>query len=186
MTNNRKLIGRKLIGFFISLILLFTNSIIFAGDNSSYVNDSAITASVKTQMLADKNVSATKINVETKNGIVYLSGTAATIDEASAAVQIAESTSGVISVDTTQLSIEGNPQPVTDTYITAKVKGILIREKVFGDEPIAISDIKVETKNGVVYLRGSIDNKNQEKRAINLTKSIAGVKKVVSQLRVRK
>lgn len=178
--------NKKFFGFFIAFFLLLTSNLVFADSTTSYVNDSAITAAIKTKMLADKNVSATKINVETKNGVVYLSGAAATIDEASTAVQIAESTSGVTSVDTAQLSIEGNPQPVTDTYITAKVKGILIREKVFGEEPIAISDIKVETKNGVVYLRGSIENKDQEKRATNLAKSIDGVKKVVSQLRVKK
>lgn len=39
-----------------------------------YVSDSAVTAKVKSAMLAEKGLKATAINVETSNGTVQLSG----------------------------------------------------------------------------------------------------------------
>jgi hyperosmotically inducible periplasmic protein len=63
-----------------------------------YVSDAAITATVKTEFAKDKQVSATKIKVETDHGVVKLSGNAGSKDEADRAVAIARGTKGVASV----------------------------------------------------------------------------------------
>lgn len=62
------------------------------------VDDSAITAKVKSAMIRDKDVSASNINVDTNKGIVRLTGTAKSAREADRAEQLARSTSGVKSV----------------------------------------------------------------------------------------
>lgn len=61
----------------------------------AYLDDSAITASVKTRMLDDDRVAGTSITVETLNGTVMLSGFARNADEKAAAESIARKVEGV-------------------------------------------------------------------------------------------
>ena len=63
-----------------------------------YVDDTAITTKVKSALLADKEVSGLRINVETTKGMVHLSGTANTRHEANKAAEIARGVAGVKSV----------------------------------------------------------------------------------------
>lgn len=63
-----------------------------------YVDDTTITARVKTALLQDKEVSGLAINVETFKGTVQLSGFAKTRSERALAHQIAHETPGVKAV----------------------------------------------------------------------------------------
>ena len=63
------------------------------------LSDAAITTKVKAKFDSDSTVSATKIHVDTDNGVVKLTGTAKSQDEAAKAAEIAKSTEGVASVD---------------------------------------------------------------------------------------
>jgi len=62
------------------------------------VDDGTITTSVKTALLDNKNTHSTKINVESFNGVVQLSGFAKTQADINKAVEIARKTDGVKSV----------------------------------------------------------------------------------------
>jgi hyperosmotically inducible periplasmic protein len=64
----------------------------------AYVDDAAITSSVKTRFVGEKNVDASSINVETLNGTVMLSGFAKNATERTTAETIARNVSGVKSV----------------------------------------------------------------------------------------
>ena len=64
----------------------------------SYVDDAAITTSVKAKMAEDKTVSATSISVETLNGTVQLSGFAKSGAEKMQAENIARGVNNVKSV----------------------------------------------------------------------------------------
>jgi hyperosmotically inducible protein len=61
--------------------------------------DTLITGKVKTLLLADTDVKGLKIDVDTKNGIVSLSGTADTAGHSDKATTIAKGVDGVKSVD---------------------------------------------------------------------------------------
>ena len=61
----------------------------------SYVDDSGITAAIKTKMAEDKTVAATSISVETLNGTVQLSGFAKSQAEKDRADAIARGSKGV-------------------------------------------------------------------------------------------
>ena len=61
-------------------------------------SDTAITAKVKSALLADEKVKGTKIDVETKEGTVTLTGTAATPAEKEQAERLASAVEGVRSV----------------------------------------------------------------------------------------
>lgn len=63
-----------------------------------FVDDSVITAKVKSSLYADPDVKGTEIQVETFKGEVQLSGFVADADDAQKAVQIARGVKGVTSV----------------------------------------------------------------------------------------
>lgn len=66
-------------------------------------------------------------------------------------------------------------QPVTDTWITTKVKTELATT-----EGVESMDIDVKTVNGVVTLTGVLDSDTAVKKAVAATQSIKGVKSVDS------
>ena len=59
------------------------------------VDDAAITAAVKTKLMADSIVGALKIDVDTKDGVVSLNGPVKNQTEKDTAIRIARGTSGV-------------------------------------------------------------------------------------------
>ena len=65
----------------------------------AFVKDSVITTKVKTKLAADKIHSLTQIHVDTdRNGMVVLSGSVKSQEDADAAASIARETEGVTSV----------------------------------------------------------------------------------------
>jgi osmotically-inducible protein OsmY len=64
----------------------------------AYIDDTAITATVKSRMLEDKDVAGTSITVETLNGTVMLSGFAKSAQEKATAESIARKVDGVKAV----------------------------------------------------------------------------------------
>ena len=67
--------------------------------SGEYVDDSWITSKVKSEMIADKHVSARDISVNTTRGVVTLTGTVKTWDESNKAAEIARSVKGVTQVE---------------------------------------------------------------------------------------
>lgn len=63
--------------------------------SSTYMDDAGITTKVKTKYLTDKMVSALNVKVETKQGVVYLSGEAKSDTEKQRATELAMSIEGV-------------------------------------------------------------------------------------------
>lgn len=63
------------------------------------IDDTAITTKVKSEMIADKEVSAHEIHVKTHRGVVHLTGTVQSRYEANKAASIARGVAGVRSVD---------------------------------------------------------------------------------------
>ena len=82
------------------LTLISTGCAVVRGQETtgSYVDDAAITTSIKAKFVDDKVVSASSISVETLNGTVQLSGFAKTVAEKTQAEQIARNTRNVRSV----------------------------------------------------------------------------------------
>ena len=84
--------------------------------------------------------------------------------------------SGGISVafaDSTDMSAKSSEQPVTDTWITTKVKAELATT-----DGIKSGDVSVTTKNGLVTLSGVVNSKAQVQKSVAVTKSVKGVRQV--------
>jgi hyperosmotically inducible periplasmic protein len=64
-----------------------------------YIDDASITTKVKSVMVADTEVSALHISVDTIKGTVHLTGSANTQHESDKAAMIARNVAGVKSVD---------------------------------------------------------------------------------------
>ena len=64
----------------------------------AYIDDAAITTSVKTKLIEDKSVDAGAVKVETLNGTVMLSGFAKSEKERSTAESITRNVNGVKTV----------------------------------------------------------------------------------------
>src|ERR1041385_5053879 len=72
------------------------------------IDDTTITTRVKTAMLNDPNVGATRIDVDTYKGVVTLSGRVKSQSEHDQAIALARKTSGVVEVkDALQVIPEG-------------------------------------------------------------------------------
>jgi len=66
-------------------------------------------------------------------------------------------------------------QPVTDTWITTKVKAELATT-----EGIKSTEISVTTKNGLVTLSGVVNAKAQVQKAVAVARAVKGVRNVDS------
>ena len=65
------------------------------GQTGRAIDDTAITASVKTDLLKDPDLSVLKIDVETRDGVVTLNGLAGNLDARKRAEKMASSVKGV-------------------------------------------------------------------------------------------
>lgn len=93
----RTLLAASLIG---AVVLSTAGCAVSRGQETvgAYVDDTAITTSVKARLLEDKDVAGTSISVETLNGTVMLSGFAKSSVEKNAAESIARQVNGVRSI----------------------------------------------------------------------------------------
>lgn len=151
------------------------------------VEDATITASVKSKLLWNSTTDGLDVHVDTSHGNVTLSGNARSSGEKDLAGRIARNTAGVAALDN-QIVLGGGKadaivdvkstaakknQPMTDTWITSKVKSsLLLTRGVDG------FGIVVTTLNGVVSLSGMVDSTAERELAVRVTQDIRGVKKV--------
>jgi hyperosmotically inducible protein len=148
------------------------------------IDDSVVTARVKSALLADDNTKSFGIKVETRKGEVQLSGfvdTQARIDNAIALTRRVE---GVKSVENGMTLKEGKAtvgNTVDDGILTAKVKTALL-----ADADVKSFDIAVVTRKGEVQLSGFVDNQAQADRAVAIARGIEGVQSIGNEMSVKK
>ena len=170
--------------------------LVFAGMTlglSCAQTDAGLTTKVKSKMVADGSVPASQINVDTKNGVVTLTGTVDRQTEKDQAILVARNTTGVrdvvdmISVRESATSGDA-PDPdrmlgevIDDAGITMAVKGRLLE-----DPAVKGLQIDVDTRSGVVYLTGSVRSPAEKEKATSLARETKHVKDVVANIKVEK
>lgn len=148
------------------------------------IDDSVVTARVKSALLADHDVKSFDIKVETRKGQVQLSGfvdTQARIDNAIALVRRIEGVKGIengMSVKDGKATV-GNT--VDDSIVTTKVKSALL-----ADPSVKSFDIAVVTRKGEVQLSGYVDNQGQADRAIEIARRVSGVQNIKNEMIIKK
>ena len=89
-------------------VALGASTIAYAESTGQYIDDATLTTKVKAAILADKQLKATKVSVETTQGVVKLSGAVDSKDQETQAVRDANQVNGVKSVN--DLLQVGGPQ----------------------------------------------------------------------------
>jgi len=155
--------------------------------------DVGITTKVKSQFVADDVVKAAQIEVATSGGVVTLTGNVDNEATKARALELARATAGVVKVvdmlSARQAAGGGDaPDPsrtvgevVTDAGITMSVKG-----KLLDDPQVKGLKIDVDTREGVVFLTGSVGSDVEKDKAIQLAKDVKGVLEVKANLTIGK
>ncbi|MBP8168948.1 MAG: BON domain-containing protein [Azonexus sp.] len=148
------------------------------------IDDSVLTASVKSALLADPDVKSVDFKVETRKGEVLLSGfvdSQAQIDRANAVAKGVSGVKNVLNNATIKESTITVGNTVDDGVVTSRVKTALL-----GDESTKSRDIAIVTRKGEVQLSGFVDNQQQIDRAIEITRGIEGVSGVSNEMSIKK
>lgn len=148
------------------------------------IDDTVVTASVKSALVADADIKSFDFKVETRKGVVMLSGFVDNQAQLDRANSLARGVSGVIRVENSVTLKSGNTTvgtKVDDSIVTAKVKAALI-----GDEAIKSNDIAVITRKGEVQLSGFVNSQAQIDRAVQISKAVEGVVSVNNEMKIKK
>ncbi len=143
-------------------------------------DDAIISSKIDARLVAEKDLPSRWVNVEVINGRVLLTGYLPRQEQIDRTVYICRHIDGVRSVRS-ELKLGTPPirQLLSDTWITAKVKRALFRDK-----EVSGFTIHIETVDGKVYLQGIVGNALQRQRADTLAKSVRGVTSVVNLLHI--
>jgi hyperosmotically inducible protein len=148
------------------------------------IDDSVITASVKSALLADPDVKSFDLKVETRKGEVMLSGFVDNQMQIDRAIIVARGVSGVTNIDN-KMSLKGAATTVgnkiDDGIVTARVKAALL-----ADANVKSLDIAVVTRNGEVQLSGFVDNQSQIEHVLAVARGIEGVSSVSNEMSLKK
>ena len=75
---------------------------------------------------------------------------------------------------------EGTGEYVDDTVVTTKVKAAILNEPT-----LKSAEVNVETFKGVVQLSGFVSSKDAETKAVEVARTVGGVKSVKDDMRVK-
>lgn len=170
-----------------------------AAKTEAVIDDTAITAAVKLKIAGDSNLSVFKISVDTKGGVVMLTGSAPTPLAVASATTLAQSVDNVRSVtnnmvvdaaatplvsETTKNNAEASVARVGDKVADATTTGE-IKAKILADDELKVLRINVDTENGQVLLSGDAPTESAKSRAEMLARQVSGVTSVKNNLTIR-
>jgi hyperosmotically inducible protein len=152
-----------------------------------------ITTMVRAKMEMDETVRAAKIEVTTQKGVVTLTGNIDSEEAKQKALSFAKQTKGVVEVKdmiaVKRAAGDGDaPEPgrtvgvtIDDADTTLRVKSRLLEDPL-----VQGLKIDVDTRDGVVYLTGTVGSDPEKEQAIKLARETKGVKDVQANLTVGK
>ena len=163
------------------------NQLSVIGEQPAERSDAWITMKVKTVLAFHKNVSSMGTEVNTKGGMVTLTGKADSEAQKQLTGEYAKDVDGVTMVHN-ELVVSKPAKPahatlgekVDDTSITAQIKTTLL----FHKSTHALAT-KVVTRKGVVTLRGEARNGAEKELVTKLAEDIKGVKRVSNRMTVK-
>ncbi len=148
------------------------------------IDDSVVTAKVKSALLDDADIKSLDFKVETRKGKVQLSGFADNQTQIDRAIAVTRGVAGVKSIEN-KVDLKGVAttvgNKVDDGIVTTRVKAALL-----ADANVKSFDIAVVTRKGEVQLSGFVDNQGQIDRAIEAARDIEGVRSVSNEMSVKK
>lgn len=140
------------------------------------IDDREITRAIEKRLLVNDEVSSHLIDVNTDKSVVKLSGFADNLLARERAVEIAQSTKGVISVIN---NIKVRPISRSDEVIRRDVL-----EALENDQATELFDVDVKVDGGVVALSGNVDSYAEKELCAEVVKSIKGIRDIKNNIEV--
>jgi osmotically-inducible protein OsmY len=157
----------------VSTMLITSTPVRAAGTDSRIESSAANSYTFKTTLKDDS------IKVDSKDGVVSLTGTVAKASDKSLAEDTVASLPGVNSVSN-QLVISGEqPAEHSDAWITMKVKTALLFHR-----NVSATGTSVYTKDGIVTLQGVASSMAQKELTTEYAKDIDNVKEVKNDMTI--
>ena len=142
--------------------------------------DSRIESSAKKSYVFKTYLTADDITIQSKDGVVTLTGTVSEESHKSLAQETVAGLPGVKSVDN-RLEVKGTPPAKnSDAWISTKVKTMLL----FHRNVSAMTE--VNTTNGIVTLQGKATSQAQKDLTTEYAKDVEGVKDVKNEMTIAK
>ena len=150
-----------------------------AGDRTlgGATNDMWITSATKMHLLADSDTPALDINVDTRDRVVTLFGMVPSAQAKRAAEADARKVSGVKKV-VNDLQVVPKAKQETVKASDAEIERS-VEQSIDKHPDLEKADVKVEVKNGVVRLTGSVPSEQDRLQAAVAARSTPGVRSVV-------
>jgi len=142
--------------------------------------DSAITSVIQESLQANEKVKARQVEVQTREGVVFLTGVVDTEEARREAGRIAwrtQDVEGVVNELTVGERTVGSW--LDDVMISSKVKS-----KLIDNSDIKAGDIDVSSSQGVVTLIGRVSSSTIKSEAERIARGTSGVKDVNNELTV--
>ena len=157
--------------------LLVTSQTLRASDDT----DDRIEASAKKTYVFKTHLKDDAIKIDSKNGVVTLTGTVVESSHKSLAENTVESLPGVKSVDN-QLEVKGaSPAEHSDAWIGTKVKTTLLYHR-----NVRGTKTDVNVTDGVVILSGEASSLAQKELTTEYAQDVEGVKEVKNHMTIAK
>lgn len=152
--------------------------------------DAWLATKIQAQYFADEDIRAREISVTADDGVVTLRGRVPDENAHMQAVQTARNTDGVLRLND-ELTVGPVPAPETAGAVAtagaviddARVTGT-IQSKFFLDDEVKGRRIDVDTRGGVVTLRGEVADESERARALTLARATDGVSRVEDSLTI--
>jgi hyperosmotically inducible protein len=143
-------------------------------------DDAAITAKVKKALVDAYDIKARRVDVDTLDGVVTMTGVVETETGYRRAEELAGAVEGVRTVtNLLQVGSKTFGQALDDKVIGTKIKAKLISEP-----EIKSLHIDVDVDRAVATLTGTVENREQRTRVLDIARSVSGVAKVIDNLKV--
>ena len=164
----------------LALVALAATGCMSTRPASTQVDDAAITTQVKAALAGDATTNPLKVDVDTNEGVVRLSGTVEDPNNRRRAEEVARGVDGVQRVvNDIQVGEKKVATTLDDGFITTKIKSKLT---VSGD--VNPFNIDVDTQNGVVTLSGRVTKPEAKAEAERLARETEGVREVRNNITV--
>jgi osmotically-inducible protein OsmY len=162
------------------------NQLTVKGENPAEHSDGWIGMKVKSNLLFHRNVRATKTDVNVTDGVVRLSGEAASQAQKELTTEYAKDVEGVKEVKN-EMTIAKNPakadetvgEKIDDASITAQVKSSLLSHR-----STSAIKTKVQTTDSVVTVSGTAKNDAEKSLVTKLASDINGVASVINNMTI--
>ncbi|MCL4692929.1 MAG: BON domain-containing protein, partial [Candidatus Hydrogenedentes bacterium] len=151
------------------------------------INDATLAATVRSNLLYNKELKGLKIGVGAEDGVVTLFGVVNTYFEKDRIEQIVMDTRGVDKVInnlTVHASQDGTPAEVVQKKVADEWVERRVAPAITLNRYITMRNLNVKVVDGRCILTGSVDSPKQRELAESLAMSISGVEKVQNDITI--